>query len=318
MKRDPSVPRPAAPEPAGAAEEAPAGGLESLDRSRLIGSEILQHPPRDRGKQAEQGDDDRLHDAHHDDVSGELAEIDGALVAGREQQVRRLLERMAPVRPRANEDLLAPYLEALNEIRTALRSPAQIAVERDDVPGLEELFDSFREAMRSQDAMDHDEQIYGAVEVLLSDPGVRAWAQGRCRHLLVDEFQDLTPAHLLMIRLLAALSAGRASRQGRALLSVAGIALGVVHSDQVQFSGVAPMVIHLADRDETVTIAGLGGWPRAARLETFVEAHGGAIPAGLLRHRRRSLAGGHYQPRRDGTGGIISSPLLPTLHVRRS
>src|SRR6185503_7824870 len=51
----------------------------------------------------------------------------------------------------------------------------------------------------------------------------------------------------------------------------AGIALGIVHSDQVQFSGVAPMVIHLADRDETITIAGLGGWPRAARLETLVE-----------------------------------------------
>lgn len=63
----------------------------------------------------------------------------------------------------------------------------------------------------------------------------------------------------------------------------AGIALGVVHSDQVQFSGVAPMVIHLADRDETITIAGLGGWPRAARLEAFIEQHGGAIPIGLLR-----------------------------------
>ena len=63
----------------------------------------------------------------------------------------------------------------------------------------------------------------------------------------------------------------------------AGIALGIVHSDQVQFSGVAPMIIHLADRDETVTIAGLGGWPRAARLETFVEQHGGAIPPGVLR-----------------------------------
>jgi gamma-glutamyltranspeptidase/glutathione hydrolase len=63
----------------------------------------------------------------------------------------------------------------------------------------------------------------------------------------------------------------------------AGMALGVVHSDQVQFSGVAPMVIHLADRDETITIAGLGGWPRAARIETFVEQHGGSIPAGPLR-----------------------------------
>jgi gamma-glutamyltranspeptidase/glutathione hydrolase len=63
----------------------------------------------------------------------------------------------------------------------------------------------------------------------------------------------------------------------------AGIALGVVHSDQVTFAGVAPMIIYLAERDQVVTIAGLGGWPRAARLEAFVQEHGGAIPLGLLR-----------------------------------
>ena len=63
----------------------------------------------------------------------------------------------------------------------------------------------------------------------------------------------------------------------------AGIALGVVHSDQVQFSGVAPMIIYLAERDEAVTIAGLGGWPRATRLETFTREHGGTIPLGILR-----------------------------------
>lgn len=63
----------------------------------------------------------------------------------------------------------------------------------------------------------------------------------------------------------------------------AGIALGVVHSDQVQFSGVAPMIIYLAGQDEVVTIAGLGGWPRATRPEVFQREHGGAIPLGLLR-----------------------------------
>ena len=63
----------------------------------------------------------------------------------------------------------------------------------------------------------------------------------------------------------------------------AGIALGVVHSDQVQVAGVAPMVIYLAERDEAVTISGLGGWPRATRPETFVEEHGGRIPDGVLR-----------------------------------
>ena len=63
----------------------------------------------------------------------------------------------------------------------------------------------------------------------------------------------------------------------------AGIALGVVHSDQVQVSGVAPMLVYLADRDEVVAISGLGWWPRAARLETLLADHGGKIPLGLLR-----------------------------------
>jgi len=62
-----------------------------------------------------------------------------------------------------------------------------------------------------------------------------------------------------------------------------GIALGVVHSDQVQFSGVAPMLIYLADRDETVSIAGLGWWPRALNVEKFIRDHNGTIPMGILR-----------------------------------
>ncbi len=63
----------------------------------------------------------------------------------------------------------------------------------------------------------------------------------------------------------------------------AGIALGVLHADQVQFSGVAPMIIYLAEPNEAVTISGLGWWPRAARLETLLTEHGGTIPLGLLR-----------------------------------
>jgi gamma-glutamyltranspeptidase/glutathione hydrolase len=63
----------------------------------------------------------------------------------------------------------------------------------------------------------------------------------------------------------------------------AGIALGVVHSDQVQFSGVAPMLIYIAERDEVVSIAGLGWWPKALRLETFIRDHNGTIPMGIQR-----------------------------------
>ncbi|MCC6533445.1 MAG: gamma-glutamyltransferase family protein [Burkholderiales bacterium] len=63
----------------------------------------------------------------------------------------------------------------------------------------------------------------------------------------------------------------------------AGIALGVVHTDLVNFAGVAPMVIYRAERREVVTIDGLGTWPRAASIDVFIERHGGKMPPGILR-----------------------------------
>lgn len=61
-----------------------------------------------------------------------------------------------------------------------------------------------------------------------------------------------------------------------------GIALNVVHVDDCSFLGVAPTVIHLADRKEVVTIDGLGVWPKAASIEYFQKNHGGRMPAGVL------------------------------------
>ena len=63
----------------------------------------------------------------------------------------------------------------------------------------------------------------------------------------------------------------------------AGIALGVVHSDLVQFAGVAPIMIYLAEEDRVTTVSGLGWWPRAASLERFVSEFEGRIPTGILR-----------------------------------
>ena len=63
----------------------------------------------------------------------------------------------------------------------------------------------------------------------------------------------------------------------------AGIALGVVESEYVNFAGVAPILIYLAERREVVAISGLGSWPRRASCAFFQEHHGGEIPAGILR-----------------------------------
>lgn len=63
----------------------------------------------------------------------------------------------------------------------------------------------------------------------------------------------------------------------------AGISLGVLHSDLVNFAGVAPIMIRMADTGEVVTIDGLGVWPLAASAEFFEEEYGGAMPTGIHR-----------------------------------
>lgn len=121
-----------------------------------------------------------------------------------ERDVRDLVDNLAPPRPRrVNTDTTAPYLEALSSIRLGLREPSEVEESRDDVPGLAAMFDVYRERLAAADAIDFDEQVYGAVEALLHDGSFRRRMQADHRHLLVDEFQDLTPAHVLMIRLLA-------------------------------------------------------------------------------------------------------------------
>jgi DNA helicase-2/ATP-dependent DNA helicase PcrA len=120
-----------------------------------------------------------------------------------EREQRRRLEPIATAPPRANTDVIGPYLDALDEVRIGLRDPDLVEVDRDDVPGFAETFRRYREGLERSSEADHAEQIYGAIEALCRLPGLRAQWQAQCRHLLVDEFQDLTPAYLLLIRLVA-------------------------------------------------------------------------------------------------------------------
>lgn len=122
-----------------------------------------------------------------------------------EREVRRIVDELVPRRQRrANTDPIGPYLEGLSLVRLGLRDPAEVEAERDDVPGLADAFGPFRRRLAAAGAVDFDEQVYGAIEALLEDGHFRRSAQAGCRHLLVDEFQDLTPAHVLLLRLLAA------------------------------------------------------------------------------------------------------------------
>ena len=122
-----------------------------------------------------------------------------------EIEVRRIIGRLVQFPRKRNTDPAALWIEALSMVRLGLRSPADVeALYNGDVDGLAAMWPLYRAALDSADALDFDDQIYRAIEMLLGNAEVRRAAQRACRLLLVDEFQDLTPAHVLLVRLLSA------------------------------------------------------------------------------------------------------------------
>ncbi len=121
-----------------------------------------------------------------------------------EGEVRRIIGRLVKFPRKRNADPVATWIEALTVARLGLRSPARVEQLYDgEVDGFADVFPRYRRELERSGRLDFDEQVYRAIELLLGDPAARATAQRACRVMLVDEFQDLTPAHLLLVRLLA-------------------------------------------------------------------------------------------------------------------
>jgi DNA helicase-2/ATP-dependent DNA helicase PcrA len=182
-----------------------------------------------------------------------------------EWDVRRRIEPLVPVRPRANTDVIAPYLEALAEVRLGLVDPEGVEAKRDDVEGFATMFETYRERLHADAAIDHDEQIYGAIEVLCREPVIRRAFQAECRHLLVDEFQDLTPAQLLMLRLIAApaYDVFGVGDDDQVIYGYAGADPGFLIDYARSFPGAAHLDLHVNYRCPPAVVRG------AANLLTF-------------------------------------------------
>ncbi len=211
-----------------------------------------------------------------------------------ERDVRSRLEPLAPVRPRANTDVLAPYLEGLARIRLGLRSPVAVEAEIGDAADLARVFGEYRDGLARDGVVDFDELVYGAAEVLLRDPEVRQGAQARRRHLLVDELQDLTPAYLLLLRLLAAPSYQ---------------VFGVGDEDQTIYGYAGATPAHLVDFDHWFPGAGhhvLGTNFRCPPAVVTAAGH-------LLTHNRDRIPK-RIRPGRDD-GAPVTVRLVPAADV---
>jgi DNA helicase-2/ATP-dependent DNA helicase PcrA len=189
-----------------------------------------------------------------------------------EPEVRRIIGRLVKFPRVRNADPVATWLEALSLARLGLIDPAKVESRYEgEVEGFADAFIGYREHLARTGAVDYDEQIFKAIELLLRDPAARTAAQRSCRLLLVDEFQDLTPAHVLLVRLLAGPDAA---------------VFGVGDDDQTiyGYNGADPAwLIEFAD-----LFPGAGEHP----LEVNYRCPGGIVRAAdtLLRHNRRRVA----------------------------
>ncbi len=185
-----------------------------------------------------------------------------------EPDVRRIIGKLVSFPRRRNTDPVAPWIEALSQIRLGLLSPSVVEEQYDgDVDGLAEVWPQYRAALDREGAVDFDDQVHRAIELLLTEPDARRVAQRACRLLLVDEFQDLTPAHLLLVRLLT---------------GATGAVFGVGDDDQTiyGYNGADPAwLIDFAD-----LFPGSGDHP----LEVNYRCPAGIVEAAdrLLRHNR--------------------------------
>ncbi len=216
-----------------------------------------------------------------------------------EPDVRRIIGDLVSFPRRRNSDPIGPWIEALTVIRLGLVDPVEVEGRyAGDVDGLAETWPSYRKTLERRGAVDFDDQIYRALLVLLRDPAARRAAQRACRIMLVDEFQDLTPAHLLLIRLLSA---------------PGGAVFGVGDDDQTIYGYNGADPAWLIDFAEL--FPGSGSHP----LEVNYRCPAGIVEAvdRLLRHNRRRVAKTIRAASNDSTGWSVDSAVDAVASSRR-
>jgi DNA helicase-2/ATP-dependent DNA helicase PcrA len=102
-----------------------------------------------------------------------------------------------------NQDPLDAFLAGLRRAKMELPALSTVTVEYGEkVYPLEPIFHSYVKNQVSASFVDFDDMIYMAVRLLLEKPALRRAYQSRFEFVLVDEFQDLNEAQLLLLQII--------------------------------------------------------------------------------------------------------------------
>lgn len=124
-----------------------------------------------------------------------------------EKVTRSLLEKSVKafekINYQRNKDPLDAYLDMLSKTKNELLSKSGMLVEENGrAVNFAPIFNDYLSRIINNNFYNYDDMIYIALRRLLSDSSLRNKVQNHYKYILVDEFQDLNRAQLLLLQIL--------------------------------------------------------------------------------------------------------------------
>lgn len=122
----------------------------------------------------------------------------------RRDLLQKAVDQNFKVSFKRNRDPLDPFLDALRRAKMELPLIDEVQVDiGDQTLPFEGVFKSYLDLQTRHRFYTFDDMIYLAVRILLNDDALRHEYQGPFEYVLVDEFQDLNRAQLLLLQIFA-------------------------------------------------------------------------------------------------------------------
>ena len=193
-----------------------------------------------------------------------------------------------------NQDPVEAFLAGMRKAKMELPALSSLTVEYGDkIYPLEPIFNSYLKKQISASFVDFDDMIYMAVRQLLENKTLRRTYQSRFEFVLVDEFQDLNEAQLLLLQLIG--------------LPENNI-FAVGDDDQMIYGFRGADVKHIVQFEKRFPVAATHVLNTNYRSSRMIVRHAGW----LIRHNL-DRAPKDIQPRRDAQAGRFEVAGYPSL-----
>ena len=120
------------------------------------------------------------------------------------QLLRKAINKHTSLPSRRNKDPLDAFLKCLEQVKMELPPIAEVVVEFENkLYPFENIFNTYLEEQAKANFLNFDDMVYLAIRVLLKEDLVREIYQEKFEYVLVDEYQDLNRAQLILLQILA-------------------------------------------------------------------------------------------------------------------